>query len=65
VSWVVVEFTQNRDRAVDDLQDDPLGLVAGQLASFEDFPADLVADPAVVTGLGECAVRVLVGLGYG
>jgi len=56
VGRVVVELEQDLDGAVDDVEHDPLGVVAGQLAVFEDPSPQQVTDPPVLTSRGGRAV---------
>ena len=52
----IVEFEQDLDGSVHDLQHDPLGLVAGELAPFEDPATEFVPRAAMVGRLGDRVV---------
>ncbi|WP_159107062.1 hypothetical protein [Streptomyces coelicoflavus] len=56
VGRVVVDGGEQRDGSVDNIEHDPFGFLTGQLAALEDPAAQLVADTAVRTVLGERAV---------
>ncbi|MFF4966180.1 ketopantoate reductase family protein [Streptomyces sp. NPDC001037] len=56
VGRVVVDGVEERDGLVDDVEHDPFGSLASELAALEDPSAQLVADAAVRAVLGECAV---------
>jgi hypothetical protein len=56
VAGVIVDRHEDIDGLVYDVQHDPLGFVAGELAVLEHPAAQFVTDPAVLAGFGERAV---------